>query len=73
MIPAHLRSYPSWVSWVDEIGGVILLGGSLLASEALSASAWIYLVCVVAAILVWDLIFSMIRDATTVSKQRKAN
>jgi hypothetical protein len=72
MIPAHLRPYPPWAYWADRAGKLILLVGGLLIADEVSPGFWARLVCMFAAVLIWDSIFSRIRDVIRARKQREA-
>jgi len=71
MLPAHLRPYPLWAHLLDWTAGLIFLAGGLLIADDISPSFWVRLACMFAAVLIWDSIFSKIRDVIRGRKEHK--
>ena len=72
MLPAHLRPYPLWASWVDWIGNLIFMSGGLLIADEISPGFWARLACMFVGVLIWGSIFSKIRDVIRAQKEHKA-
>jgi len=71
MLPAHLRPYPLWASWIDGRGRLIFLAGSLLIADEISPGFWTRLSCMLVGVLIWDSIFSRVRDVLRARKEHK--